>query len=321
MTSAQRGSARAVLWPLTAASKDGGATSSVRRRVITTAELSLLRDAMATRQRAKSKGIAVGSKVRVKSGVTPKHNWGSARPGQVGVVLSITGTKVMIDWPTHPKWHGLLEELVLDSAVERSSVDSSTGDVAQTRAAFSKRVKAQYQTTLPSVVAKYDDIVAQLEAAAGSGAGAPAAPPLDAPAAVKLIARLFKGHDALVVGFNVWLPEDGPKVEFVADDGSAQLSGAAVAWEHEDGKGSAEWVVYSDAARAALEAAHAAGAPWVELADAPMGDERGVVALRFVECDASNGDDPVEVRRPLFFCLHLFFLLIYSFVCSSLFFC
>ena len=52
-----------------------------------------------------SRGIRVGSLVRVRAGVTPRHGWGSVSPGERGrVVLLGDGGDVRIDFPSQSGW-------------------------------------------------------------------------------------------------------------------------------------------------------------------------------------------------------------------------
>lgn len=56
--------------------------------------------------------LAVGDRVRVKFGIKcPTHNWGKVNPGEVGTIISITGKKCKVDFPTACKWTGVLKEM------------------------------------------------------------------------------------------------------------------------------------------------------------------------------------------------------------------
>ncbi|KAF4099525.1 uncharacterized protein ftr97 isoform X8 [Onychostoma macrolepis] len=59
--------------------------------------------------------IKVGDRVRVKSSIiTPKHNWGGhVTHKSVGVVKDIKSEDVIVDFPNHKSWKGILSEMEL----------------------------------------------------------------------------------------------------------------------------------------------------------------------------------------------------------------
>ncbi|XP_016303538.1 tripartite motif-containing protein 65 isoform X3 [Sinocyclocheilus anshuiensis] len=71
--------------------------------------------------------IKVGDRVRVKSSIiTPKHNWGGhVTHKSVGVVKDIKSEDVIVDFPNHKSWKGILSEMELvnysDSDISGSS--------------------------------------------------------------------------------------------------------------------------------------------------------------------------------------------------------
>uniref|UniRef100_A0A9J7ZE68 FinTRIM family, member 97 n=1 Tax=Cyprinus carpio carpio TaxID=630221 RepID=A0A9J7ZE68_CYPCA len=68
--------------------------------------------------------IKVGDRVRVKSSITtPKHNWGGhVTHKSVGVVKDIKSEDVIVDFPKHKAWKGILSEMEL---VKDSDTDIS----------------------------------------------------------------------------------------------------------------------------------------------------------------------------------------------------
>uniref|UniRef100_A0A8C2K4C7 FinTRIM family, member 97 n=1 Tax=Cyprinus carpio TaxID=7962 RepID=A0A8C2K4C7_CYPCA len=68
--------------------------------------------------------IKVGDRVRVKSSITtPKHNWGGhVTHKSVGVVKDIKSEDVIVDFPKHKAWKGILSEMEL---VKDSDTDMS----------------------------------------------------------------------------------------------------------------------------------------------------------------------------------------------------
>ncbi|XP_073672917.1 uncharacterized protein [Garra rufa] len=68
--------------------------------------------------------IKVGDRVRVKSSIiTPKHNWGGhITHKSVGVVKDIKSEDVIVDFPSHKGWKGILSEMEL---VNNSDADVS----------------------------------------------------------------------------------------------------------------------------------------------------------------------------------------------------
>ncbi|XP_060771584.1 E3 ubiquitin/ISG15 ligase TRIM25-like [Neoarius graeffei] len=66
--------------------------------------------------------IKVGDRVRVKSSVnTPKFNWGNTVTHEsVGLVKSISEETVIIDFPEHKNWKGLLSEMARVTAPDES---------------------------------------------------------------------------------------------------------------------------------------------------------------------------------------------------------
>ncbi|XP_058612575.1 uncharacterized protein ftr97 isoform X5 [Onychostoma macrolepis] len=75
--------------------------------------------------------INVGDRVRVKPSITtPKHNWGrNVTPKSVGVVKDIKDDdSVVVDFPGHANWKGILSEMELvtnDDEIGPSSLDSN----------------------------------------------------------------------------------------------------------------------------------------------------------------------------------------------------
>eukprot|EP01013_Petalomonas_cantuscygni_P005253 TRINITY_DN157_c0_g1_i3.p1 TRINITY_DN157_c0_g1~~TRINITY_DN157_c0_g1_i3.p1 ORF type:complete len:1165 (-),score=190.89 TRINITY_DN157_c0_g1_i3:1625-5119(-) len=55
--------------------------------------------------------LKVGSRVRVKAGITPVLSWGSTNPGDVGTLRDVSGDRVEVDFPRHPGWRGFANEL------------------------------------------------------------------------------------------------------------------------------------------------------------------------------------------------------------------
>ncbi|KAF5889796.1 E3 ubiquitin/ISG15 ligase TRIM25-like, partial [Clarias magur] len=90
--------------------------------------------------------IKVGDRVRVKSSVkTPKFNWGCTVTHQsVGVIKSITDESVIVDFPEHKSWKGLLSEM------ERVTADHVSGVSAQqTKIKVGDRVRVKLSVNSP----------------------------------------------------------------------------------------------------------------------------------------------------------------------------
>ncbi|XP_051732344.1 uncharacterized protein LOC127502925 isoform X3 [Ctenopharyngodon idella] len=67
--------------------------------------------------------IKVGDRVRVKPSITtPKHNWGSVTHESMGVVKDIKFEDVIVDFPNHKGWKGILSEMEL---IDNSEADAS----------------------------------------------------------------------------------------------------------------------------------------------------------------------------------------------------
>ena len=58
--------------------------------------------------------IAVGSRVKLKAGVQPTYGWGAMDQDECGIVESIDGENVMINFAEHQGWEGLIHEMELD---------------------------------------------------------------------------------------------------------------------------------------------------------------------------------------------------------------
>ncbi|XP_050995357.1 tripartite motif-containing protein 5 isoform X2 [Labeo rohita] len=71
--------------------------------------------------------IKVGDRVRVKSSViTPKHNWGGhVTHKSVGVVKDIKSEDVIVDFPSHKGWKGILSEMELVNNSDADVLGSS----------------------------------------------------------------------------------------------------------------------------------------------------------------------------------------------------
>ena len=55
---------------------------------------------------------AIGQRVRVREGVVPSHDWGGARPGMVGRVVSLSaGGQLRVDFPSQASWVGEVHEM------------------------------------------------------------------------------------------------------------------------------------------------------------------------------------------------------------------
>ncbi|XP_056301300.1 uncharacterized protein ftr97 isoform X2 [Danio aesculapii] len=79
--------------------------------------------------------IKIGDKVRVKASVvTPTHKWGAVTHKSIGFVLKIQGDSIVVDFPEHKKWTGVVSEMELvtgaasDLSTRSLSVDIKVGD-------------------------------------------------------------------------------------------------------------------------------------------------------------------------------------------------
>ncbi|KAF4071166.1 hypothetical protein AMELA_G00281900 [Ameiurus melas] len=74
--------------------------------------------------------IGVGDRVRVKSSVnTPTFQWGPITHQSVGVVMSISEETVIVAFPEHENWKGLLSEMERVTAADESAISDETGIV------------------------------------------------------------------------------------------------------------------------------------------------------------------------------------------------
>ena len=66
-------------------------------------------------QASGSSSIAVGSRVRVRTGVEPSTGWGSVKAGSVGVVTEMRneGVKCQVTFPEQTGWIGVVAEMEL----------------------------------------------------------------------------------------------------------------------------------------------------------------------------------------------------------------
>lgn len=55
--------------------------------------------------------LEVGDFVRVQEGVTPKHNWGKVKPGDVGIVAAVAGDDCRVNFAAQGRWRGLCSEM------------------------------------------------------------------------------------------------------------------------------------------------------------------------------------------------------------------
>ncbi|XP_066533507.1 uncharacterized protein [Hoplias malabaricus] len=89
-------------------------------------EMELVNDSI---KPAQSCSIKVGDRVRVKSSVdTPKHKWGGVTHQSVGVVKSIDGDNMTVDFAEHSEWKGIVPEMEVVSADEVSGSLSANYD-------------------------------------------------------------------------------------------------------------------------------------------------------------------------------------------------
>uniref|UniRef100_A0A671NIU7 Tripartite motif-containing protein 65-like n=1 Tax=Sinocyclocheilus anshuiensis TaxID=1608454 RepID=A0A671NIU7_9TELE len=71
--------------------------------------------------------IKIGDKVRVKpSVVSPTHKWGAVTHKSIGVVKKIQDESLIVDFPEHKKWTGLVSEMELVTSTDL--VDIKVGD-------------------------------------------------------------------------------------------------------------------------------------------------------------------------------------------------
>uniref|UniRef100_A0A8C1UE86 FinTRIM family, member 97 n=1 Tax=Cyprinus carpio TaxID=7962 RepID=A0A8C1UE86_CYPCA len=71
--------------------------------------------------------IKIGDQVRVKpSVVTPTHKWGAVTHKSIGVVQKIQDESLIVDFPEHKKWTGLVSEMELVTSADL--VDIKVGD-------------------------------------------------------------------------------------------------------------------------------------------------------------------------------------------------
>ena len=88
-------------------------------------------------------GIRVGSRVRVRDGVSPRYGWGGVQGEQGHVVQIEDDGDVRVRFASHPRWHGELSELVLcegeDSPQPQASAasDIRVGALVRVRASVS----------------------------------------------------------------------------------------------------------------------------------------------------------------------------------------
>ncbi|XP_053470540.1 E3 ubiquitin/ISG15 ligase TRIM25-like isoform X1 [Ictalurus furcatus] len=92
--------------------------------------------------------IKVGDRVRVKSSVnTPKFNWGcTVTHRSVGVITSISEEIVIVDFPEHKKWKGLLSEMECVTAADESGISAQ-----QRRIKVGDRVRVKPSVTNPKL--------------------------------------------------------------------------------------------------------------------------------------------------------------------------
>ena len=59
--------------------------------------------------------IKVGSRVRVRPGVSPSTGWGGVKPESVGTVTALQsdGVHCVVDFPEHSSWNGVISEMML----------------------------------------------------------------------------------------------------------------------------------------------------------------------------------------------------------------
>ncbi|XP_053344377.1 E3 ubiquitin/ISG15 ligase TRIM25-like [Clarias gariepinus] len=90
--------------------------------------------------------IKVGDRVRVKPSVkTPKYNWGcTVTHRSVGVIKSVTDETVVVDFPEHKNWKGLLSEMERVTAADVSEVPAQ-----QTKIKVGDRVRVKSSVNSP----------------------------------------------------------------------------------------------------------------------------------------------------------------------------
>ncbi|XP_062858606.1 E3 ubiquitin/ISG15 ligase TRIM25-like [Trichomycterus rosablanca] len=70
-------------------------------------------------QQALKTDIRIGDRVRVKPSVgTPKHKWGKVTRQSVGVVKTLNGEEINVDFPEQSGWHGFVSEMEFVSEQE-----------------------------------------------------------------------------------------------------------------------------------------------------------------------------------------------------------
>ena len=78
---------------------------------------------------AAASGISVGSRVRVRDGVTPRYGWGGVQ-GERGEVIEMEDDgHVRVRFSSHPRWRGELSELVLEGEDSPQPQASAASDI------------------------------------------------------------------------------------------------------------------------------------------------------------------------------------------------
>ena len=78
---------------------------------------------------AAASGVSVGSRVRVRDGVTPRYGWGGVQ-GERGEVIEMEDDgHVRVRFSSHPRWRGELSELVLEGEDSPQPQASAASDI------------------------------------------------------------------------------------------------------------------------------------------------------------------------------------------------
>ncbi len=110
----------------------------------------------------------VGDEVRVKLSVAqPKHNWGSVRPGDVGVVATtLSGGKLKVDFPSCKGWTAAADEMELACAprlaLSSEVIESLLRLADEEKLCLVEAIKCWAESALTQLVATIPDIRVQL---------------------------------------------------------------------------------------------------------------------------------------------------------------